>query len=205
MNDTNSNHTKQNQSEQLNDLAAAFSKAQGEFGTVEQNRKNPFFKSSYADLDAIIRAVKPSLVKNNLCFYQYTSTQEGVVLLHSRLLHASGQWIESQTPIKPPKPDIQSYGSTMSYQKRYAAQTLLGITTSDDPTDDDGTSIQSTYSPKITTSQLVKLNEEIGSKGFIKDAIKKKLGISSLSDMKISDYDRILNTVKKMLEPSENK
>jgi len=105
-----------NQSEKLDEFAPAFSKAQAEFGTVEQNRKNPFFKSSYADLDAIVRAVKPALAKNGLSFYQYTSFLENTVFLHSRVLHSSGQWIESQAPIVPEKPGIQALGSTLSYQ-----------------------------------------------------------------------------------------
>jgi len=75
---------------------------------------------------------------------------------------------------------------------------LLGITTSDDQADDDGNSANY-HEPKATNDQLEKLNKLIGNKDFIRTAIKKKLGIQTLLDMKISDYDSILPTVKKML------
>lgn len=138
-------------SEEINEIAMALSKAQGEYQQVGQNRQNPFFKSQYADLDAIITAARPALCKYGLAFYQFTklSPNEPTVL-HSRIIHSSGQWLESRARIKPAKDDMQSYGSALSYQKRYAATTLLGITSSNDPLDDDAEIV--THRPPQQTS-----------------------------------------------------
>lgn len=125
-------------SEFINEFAVAFSKAQSEYSPVESNRQNPFFKSQYADLDAILRAVRTSLAKHGLAFYQFTKLSQGPTVLHTRLIHSSGQWIETRSRIIPPKNDQQSYGSTLSYQRRYSAMSILGITTSNEISDDDG-------------------------------------------------------------------
>lgn len=126
-------------SDQINDIALALSKAQGEYLPVAQSRQNPFFKSQYADLDAYITAARPALTKHGLAFYQFTKlSANGPTVLHTRLIHSSGQWIESRSRIIPIKNDMQAYGSALSYQRRYSAMTLLGITSNNDPLDDDG-------------------------------------------------------------------
>jgi hypothetical protein len=126
-------------SEHINEIALALSKAQGEYLPVAQSRQNPFFKSQYADLDAYITAARPALTKHGLAFYQFTKlSPNGPTVLHTRLIHASGQWIESRSRIIPIKNDMQAYGSALSYQRRYSAMTLLGITSNNDPLDDDG-------------------------------------------------------------------
>lgn len=130
-------------SEEINEIAMALSKAQGEYQQVGQNRQNPFFKSQYADLDAIINAARPALCKYGLAFYQFTKlSPNGPTVLHSRIIHSSGQWLESRARVIPVKNDMQAYGSALTYQKRYAAATLLGITSSNDPLDDDAEIVQ---------------------------------------------------------------
>lgn len=143
------------QSTEIKDLAAALSKAQGEYGTVLYNKANPFFKSGYADLHEIMKTVRPALAKYGLSLIQQTQiANDGVTVLHTRLMHSSGQWIESRNRIIPAKNDPQAYGSTMTYQKRYAAQSLLGITTSDE--DDDAEIAQEAY--RAPQPQMLKQN-----------------------------------------------
>jgi len=199
---SNLNPHAQNQSYTINEIATAFSKAQAEFGRIEQNRSNPFFKSKYADLDAILKAVRPALSKHGLSFYQYESIKNGETILHSRIMHSSGQWIESQTKINPPKGDIQSFGSTMSYKKRYSALTILGVATSDDPSDDDGNSVSQKNPPKstITPTQVKKISTEIKGKEFLEPVIMKKLKIEKWTDMLQSDFDTVMNIIKKYEE-----
>ena len=45
-------------SEQINELAAALSKAQSDMGGAVKDSANPFFKSNYADLTSVIKAIK---------------------------------------------------------------------------------------------------------------------------------------------------
>ena len=112
-------------SDKIDLIATALAKAQGEYLTVYCNRENPYFKSNYADLDAILKAVRPALTKNGLSFIQQPRTdKDGSIMLHSILMHSSGQWIESRVRVVPPKNDAQSFGSTLSYQRRYAAMSI---------------------------------------------------------------------------------
>lgn len=186
-----------NQSFNISELAKSLSKAQAEFKPISQNRSNPFFKSKYADLDSILKAVRPALAKHGLSFYQYTSIDNGKTILHSRILHTSGQWVESQTNIAPPKADIQSYGSTMSYQRRYSAITLLGVATTDDPFDDDGNSVSIPVSKqKINASQTSELKSALKGKDVLLPVILKKLSIDSLEEMKQYDFKTIMGIIK---------
>lgn len=124
---------------ETNKLAEAFAKAQGEYKVYDFNRSNTFFKSDYADLHLILQSTAAALAKYGLTFYQYTmENDKGQLIMISVLKHSSGQWISSRIRINPAKPDIQSLGGCMTYNKRYQAMQLLKISFGNDPIDDDG-------------------------------------------------------------------
>lgn len=205
------------QSEKINELAKAFSKAQSEYTHVMYNRENPYFKSQYADLHAILKSVRPALSASGLSFYQYTEIADGTgaTILHSRLLHQSGQWIETKSRIVPAKNDQQTYGSTLTYQKRYAAMTLLGITASNDIIDDDAEiamvsskdivakGLSTQYNPKeqshacITKEQLEELEYELVECPDIAEDILDKMHLQSLADLPKSKF---MSAVKRVRE-----
>lgn len=121
----------------LGNLAAALSAAQGEIGIVEKDRENPFFKSSYATLDAVIKATKAPLSKHGLAVVQTTEIgPEGRVMLRTSLIHKSGEKVESVYPIVPIKNDPQGYGSAITYARRYCLSAIVGVAPAED--DDDG-------------------------------------------------------------------
>lgn len=123
-----------NQSEQINELAAALAKAQGEIKSAKKDTANTFFKSKYADLDAVWEAARVPLSKNGLSVIQTTdhsSTGTGLVLV-TTLCHSSGQFIKGIYPIVPIKNDPQGQGSALSYGRRYALAAIVGITQADD-------------------------------------------------------------------------
>lgn len=127
-----------NQSENINELAAALAKAQGEYTPALKDSANPFFKSKYANLCSIVKACQEPLSKNSLSISQATNKDEsGTWVLTTTLMHSSGQWLKSQTPIITIKPDIQSFGSASTYARRYAWASIAGVTTDED---DDGES-----------------------------------------------------------------
>lgn len=129
------------QSTNTKELFTALAKAQGEFpASIEQTATNPHFKSGYAKLDDIVRKIRPILAKNGLSItFSERIAHNGQTVLHTRL-HFEDQWIENRIPIRPEKDNIQSYGSALTYNKRYSFMSLLCITTSNDPEDDDGES-----------------------------------------------------------------
>jgi len=83
----------------------------------------------YADLDAVLEAVKPVLTTNGLAVTQPAAT-DGV---HSILLHSSGEWLAfPPLLVTAGQATPQAQGSAISYGRRYQMLALLGIATEDD-------------------------------------------------------------------------
>ena len=53
----------------IDELAIALCKAQSEMGGAVKDAKNPFFKSSYADLTSVIKAIKEPFANNGLSMF----------------------------------------------------------------------------------------------------------------------------------------
>lgn len=129
--------TKQYQSESIIELAAALAKAQGDFTHATKDVKNEFFKSRYADLPAVMDAARPHLAKNGLSVIQITEMDDqSQISLITQLTHSSGQFIRSWYPVRPVKSDPQAMGSALTYARRYAYSSLVGVAAADE--DDDG-------------------------------------------------------------------
>jgi len=127
-------------SEQIDQLATAIAAAQGVLKNPPKLKTNPHFKSQYVDLSDGLAAVRECFSKHHLMFIQGTTvTDGGMIVLHTRISHKSGQWIESDYPVgglgRP-----QEMGSAMTYARRYALFSMVGIAGEDD---DDGNAAQS--------------------------------------------------------------
>lgn len=124
-----------NTSEQTDKIAPALIKAQAEMLPLIKDSANPFFKSRYADLHAVTEACYPALQNNGICVLQSAeSNGEQGLNIKTRLLHSSGQFIETDCAIPPAGQDPQKYGSAVTYGRRYGLQAAVGLA----PTDDDG-------------------------------------------------------------------
>ena len=122
--------------EQIGELIGALSKAQGTITSALKNKKNAFFKSSYADLPAVWDACRAPLSNNGLAIVQMIEGSEDKMYLVTILGHSSNQWIKSKLPIiLGPKKDQQALGSCITYARRYALSAMVGICQDDD---DDG-------------------------------------------------------------------
>lgn len=129
-------------SEQINELAAALAKAQAEIKNATLNKTNPHFKSRYADLAAVRDAVTAPLAKQGLALIQATTMDDsgqGPLFVVTRLIHGSGQWLESIYPIIADTNKPQAMGSALTYARRYSISALCNIASEDD---DDGESAQ---------------------------------------------------------------
>lgn len=127
------------QSEQINELATALSKAQGQIDAASKSKANSHLRSSYSTLMDYWDACREPLSKNGLAVVQTTSHQDdGRLQLETTLMHASGQWIRGVLALLPgAKNDVQGYGSLMTYMRRYALAAMIGIAPDED-TEDDG-------------------------------------------------------------------
>lgn len=124
-----------NRSENINELASALSKAQGQLKSAVKDVENTFFRSKYADLDSVWDALRKPFSDNGLSISQGGINQNengGKVTLVTLLMHTSGQWIESTFSTTPVKNDPQAFGSCVSYLRRYALAAIAGVTQSDD-------------------------------------------------------------------------
>jgi len=121
-----------NTSESIKEIAAAISKAQASMTGAKKDSNNPFFKSSYADLSAVMEAISQPFADNGLSFVQSPGFDEGLVSVTTRIMHLSGEWIEGTTVLPPTKNDAQGYGSAITYAKRYGLQAMAGVPSVDD-------------------------------------------------------------------------
>jgi hypothetical protein len=144
-----------NQSESIAELAAAMAKAQGAFDHAKKDVSNAFFKSKYADLASVIDAAKKPLADNGLTVIQTTEFDEsnGVFLI-TTLAHSSGQWISGRYPVNPVKNDPQSFGSAITYARRYCFSAITGIAADDD----DGNAASGNHSETQHSNELPWLN-----------------------------------------------
>ena len=131
-------------SEQINELAKALAAAQGELEPAEKNStaavgKEGKLKRKYADLTAMIDAVRKVLPKHGLSIAQIVLPSEGVAHVRTMLMHESGQWLASECRMPydntGSKNAIQSMGSAITYARRYSLSALVGVVADDD---DDG-------------------------------------------------------------------
>jgi hypothetical protein len=116
-------------------ISEALVKAVGELSNVAKTAANPYFKSKYAPLDAIIDATRPVLAKHGLAVIQEPLFMEGTAGVETIIIHKDGASISSTLllPLKDQSP--QGVGSAITYARRYALAAVLGIASEDD---DDG-------------------------------------------------------------------
>ena len=115
-------------------IAFAFVRAQAEIESAIKDKKNPAFRSTYADLASVIDAVKPALAKHNLGFIQeVTEREHGGVFVETVIIHASGETIRTgRLPVPVSKADAHGYGSAITYGKRYSLMAAFGVPAEDD-------------------------------------------------------------------------
>jgi hypothetical protein len=120
-------------SESIAKIATAMLEAQKAITFASKDATNPHFKNRYADLPAVVDAVKPALNDAGIAFIQSAGPSDDSKLhLTTRLIHTSGEWIEDTLVMPLPKQDPQGYGSAMTYARRYALAAITGLYQDDD-------------------------------------------------------------------------
>ncbi len=122
-------------SEVIDQLAAALVAAQGAFPRITKGKiaRVPTkgggeYSYRYADLADILSVVQPVLSANGLAVVGIPDTTEGgKPSLTTRLVHASGQWIEATVELFLPQETPQGQGSAITYARRYGLCGALNI------------------------------------------------------------------------------
>jgi hypothetical protein len=187
-------------SETIEAIAAALAKAQGEILNPAKEAENPHFRSHYADLSAGINAVRSCLSKNAIAFTQATHLDGDVLMMETRLVHSSGQWIASIFPVCrfPAKP--QEVGSAMTYARRYALFALVGIAGEDD----DGEAANKAETPakrgngsdRISAEQLQELRQLIISADADLPKFLRFFGVETLEKLPAAKFDGAMRMLK---------
>jgi len=189
-------------------LAKALVAAHAEIQNVKLNKVNPFFKSKYADLAAVIAGSRDILAKHKLAIYQTGDTvdERGFITVITTLLHESGESINGSMSCKPKSLDPQQIGSAITYLRRYSLSAMLGVASEED---DDGNS----QAPEKKTEAYISLTpKQIGrlyaiattvgvSQKAVKEAVMTYYKKNEPKDMTKDQYDELI----KKLEDKDKK
>src|SRR5262245_4714803 len=132
-------------SESVAALAAALAKAQAELvnpeksltASIRTGRPGEGERSfRYAPLSSGLDIVRKTLGQHEIATVQTTAVdrEAGLINLTTMLAHASGEWIASDWPVCPvaDMASPQRMGAALTYARRYALFTLVGIAGEDD-------------------------------------------------------------------------
>ena len=135
----------QRSSETIGAIAGALAKAQAEIANPEKSLtatiRSPFPREAdrsfrYASLSSGLDLVRKSLGRHEIATVQTTSIDEaaGLIRLTTTLAHSSGEWVSSDWPVCPVAETSTPHrmGAALTYARRYALFTLVGIAGEDD-------------------------------------------------------------------------
>lgn len=166
-------------------IAKALIKAQSEMSNPTKGSANPFFKSKYADLNAVREAVIPTLNANGIVVLQPIVHIEGRNFVKTILLHESGETIESFTEIIYSKTnDAQAQGSGITYARRYGLQSLVCIGADDDDGNKASGLPDKKSTPSSATTKPTKEAKEDSEDVQLLGAIAELRGVQSYASLK---------------------
>jgi ERF superfamily len=135
----------QRSSETIGAIATALAKAQGELANPEKSltatirASNPYESDQtfrYAALSAGLDIVRKALGGHEIATVQTTAIDKdaGLIRLTTVLAHSSGEWLSSEWPVCPisETSSPRRMGAALTYARRYALFTLVGIAGEDD-------------------------------------------------------------------------
>lgn len=116
----------------LGKWAEAMAKAQAEMKAAAEDKENPHYKSSYADLASVNDAAK-ALNRNGITITGIPTTPKpGLQRLKLWLIHSSGEYMWGRCTFPVAQQTAQAHGSAMTYLRRYMTMAMANVVTADD-------------------------------------------------------------------------
>lgn len=200
----------QYQSDSILNITLALLKAQQALEVASKDSQAHKYK--YADLNSVWDVAKGPLRDNNLCFTSSVIYENSEPYLRAMLIHTSGEYFISYTPLYRGKNDMQALGSAITYARRYSLSSMLGVMADDD----DGKKACETVEPAkastpvfapppavkmINLEQIKELTAEIQTCSNAADVyawIFAKTKVDSLSKLTEAHFFNILASLKKV-------
>ena len=144
-------------STEVAELFAALATAQGKFTDIVKDKKARIesqkgsYGYAFADLASYIEAIRPALAEAKLAVIQAPAISAGTVTVTTRIVHASGQWVESELTMPVGQQTPQGIGSAITYARRYALAPMLCLAADDDDGEQAERAVkrQATYTPQF--------------------------------------------------------
>jgi hypothetical protein len=117
-------------SEQIDSISKALHKLQGDLKAIPRTKvvKTKQYEFRYAPLDSIMEYLTPIMQRCELSVMQAVDMD----CITTRVMHTSGQFIESTTHLNQSHSTMQGFGGEVTYKRRYSLCALLGIVSDDD-------------------------------------------------------------------------
>ena len=119
-------------------------KIQSEIGVLSKDKENPFYKSSYFDINNLIAQLLPILEKHGITVIQPLSNLNGKPTITTIVMDGDTRLVQADMPL-PDIQDPQKMGSAITYYRRYALQSLFLLQAEDD----DGNSAKPKAAKKV--------------------------------------------------------
>ena len=185
-----------NTSESIKNLAASLCKAQAEMGGAVKDSKNPFFKSDYADLTSVIKAIKEPFANHGLSYTQFPTNDDGRIGVSTLLMHESGEYLEHSYTLPTTKADPQAAGSAITYARRYALQSIAGIPTADDDAESAMIRNNQSKSAVVSGDQAKEIKGLIEEHGVDVKVFLKHFKANSVDEMLAVHYSKAVAALK---------
>lgn len=198
-----------NSSNEIKEIALALSKVQSKLQPAKKDANNPFFKSTYADLNSVWDSCRELLSEFGLSVTQVNAPTENGVTVETVLMHTSGQWISGTMFLPVIEPNPQKFGSAMTYARRYGLAAIIGIVADED---DDGNTAsgktQVKQTPKMTGNQQEVIATMSKSSGMDTDKMtefmKQTIGHANRSQLTQKEAGTIIEALR-LLQTENNK
>lgn len=117
-------------STEIDKISEALFQLQSKLKPITRSKvvKTGKYEFRYAPLDSIMEMLQPLMKEAGLMVSQAVDPE----VLTTRLLHVSGQWLQSETFLNRDHANMQGFGGEVTYKRRYALSALLGIVSDED-------------------------------------------------------------------------
>lgn len=185
-----------------NKLLEALSKMQGALDNAKKESKNPYYNSKYADLATCLDALKKPMADNGLSVSQHCSFDGSNVSCVSILGHSSGQMMVSTLTVPVTKKDAQGVGMAITYARRYAMSSIVGLAQADD----DGEGAVTHENEEIehdgnyaSEKQVSLIRSLLANSNIVEESILKRYQVANLESLSKTQASQTISIIKKQV------